>query len=328
MNKLVKNSSRLIAKTKFLIIKRSPEIFLVGGIGLIIGGAVWACQKSRKLDAVLDCDRGDRESLKAEYIAEQERKADAEEMMQENPEEVDPDDLIVMTEKEYSKECRLITLTTASELVKMYAIPSICIVAGIGMIVQGHRILCKRNAALLAAYTALDKSFEEYRNRVRERYGEDTERDIYNGTSYEVALDEDGKPKKPKELVPVMGYSVSPYAILFNPDDTKEWQRSPDLNYIFLKCQQNAANDRLWRDGYLFLNTARKMLGFKETAQGALCGWILPTDAKSREDMDGYVDFRIFDDSGSLDPSKVDEEGYILIDFNCQGVIYDKIDKL
>lgn len=315
---IAKTGGRMLAKAKFVLNKRSPEIFLGAGIVAIVGGTIWACHVSRRLDATNDEFEYMREEIDYDYEEGQE----ALKMAKESEETTELP--AVMTEKEYKHECTMLAFSRVGTYVKMYAPAVICIGGGIGMIVQGHRILCKRNAALLAAYTALDETFTEYRKRVKDRFGEDVEHDIYTGTTYEVALDEKGKPKKPKELVPVVGDSISPYSEVWDEGSTKEWMKSMDYNYTFLLCQQNAANNKLWFDGYLLLNTVRKMLGLKENPTGAICGWILPEGA-DKENGDDFVDFGCFLKDGGLDASKFTADGGILLDFNCQGVIYDKI---
>ena len=52
----------------------------------------------------------------------------------------------------------------------------------IAALTRSHNILTKRNAALTAAYGALEKGFSEYRARVVEKYGEEEDRDFRYGT--------------------------------------------------------------------------------------------------------------------------------------------------
>jgi hypothetical protein len=99
--------------------------------------------------------------------------------------------------------------------------------------------------------------------------------------------------------------SPSPYSRVF--DETNEnWRRDKNLNLLFLQSQQNYMNHRLRRNGHVFLNEVYDALGFKRTQDGQLAGWL--------NDDRGYVFF---------DLSNFDEFG--LIDFNVDGVIYDKL---
>lgn len=308
------SAGKIIPKMKFLIDKHSPEIWLGAGIVCIVGGTVLACKASRNIDSIMGAHEGKREMIDIEYYEAQ----DALEDNRVNGSEPDEESLEIV--KNYKKECARCTLITAGEFVKEYAPAVILITGGIGMIINGHRILCKRNAALLAAYSTLEQAFTDYRGRVAQRYGNDVENDIYTGKTYteetKIEIDENGKKKKIKEQVPVVGTSVSPYARFFDAESTDEWQKSPSYNHTFLICQQNSANDKLRRDGYLFLNTVYRMLGLSETPTGAICGWILPKDDELH-DGDNYVDFGMFDTA--------EDNNHILLDFNCQGIIYDLI---
>ena len=51
-------------------------------------------------------------------------------------------------------------------------------IGGIFAATQVYEVLVKRNIALAAAYTAVDKSFKEYRGRVIERFGKELDREL------------------------------------------------------------------------------------------------------------------------------------------------------
>lgn len=310
-----------ISKLKFLLQKHSPEIWVGAGIVTIIAGTVMACRGTRHLDDILDFHE-----VGVDEIDAIRRENDAYEkgVITEDEFSFDADDVKKMTEKQHRIEKAKITLKTAGYISKEYAPAVVLIGGGILMIINGHRILCKRNAAILAAYSALEQSFGDYRSRVRERYGDEVDQELYSGTTYiestRTVTDEEGKKKKVKEKVPVLGVSVSPYARFFDEANTKEWTKATDYNHTFLTCQQNYANDKLRIRGYLFLNEVYRMLGLTETPTGAICGWILPEHSGTEEDGDSYVQF-IIHDGRDLETN----EGGLLIDFNCQGVIYEKI---
>ena len=92
---------------------------------------------------------------------------------------------------------------------------------------------------------------------------------------------------------------------------------------MFLKLQQSYANKRLKEEGYLFLNDVYEMLGFLKTSAGQVVGWIYDEDIPNG---DNFVDFGIY----NIDNPKANDfvNGYersIVLDFNVDGIIYDKI---
>lgn len=312
-----------IEKIKFLASKHSPELWLGAGIAVVIGGVVYACHKSRSLN-----DMSEEYDFELEFI-ESERDQT---VMETLPDGIDPHS-VVATDVEDEEERKIVVAANkkakrdilklraefAIEYARMYAPAVVMMGTGFAMIIYGHRILNKRNIALVSAYATLEEAFNAYRERVRQRYGDQIEDDIYTGKQYDTITTtvegEDGKKKKVKEQIAVVTDPVSQYARFFAEGETSEWFKSFDTNHTFLMCQQNAANDKLRRDGFLMLNTVYDMLGLRPSSTGAICGWVLPEDGEPPEG-DDYVDFGMIDDR---------ENNRILLNFNCQGMVYDKI---
>ena len=90
---------------------------------------------------------------------------------------------------------------------------------------------------------------------------------------------------------------------------------------MYLRRQQEFANEMLRSKGHLFLNEVYDILGFPRTKAGQVVGWIY--DEKNPVG-DNYVDFGIYD---ITDERKRDFiNGYersILLDFNVDGNIWD-----
>lgn len=198
-------------------------------------------------------------------------------------------------------------------VVKLYAPATIVGVASITALTGSHIVLNKRNASLTAGYAALSKAYDEYRDRVRDEIGEDREGDLYRGIRVEKVETEDGK----KEIVRIADPNkLSPYARFFDEFST-EWHKDAELNRIFLQCQQNYFNMLLQSRGHVFLNDVYDGLGLERTGPGSVVGWVIS------EDGDNYVDFGLFSVRSS---SFIDgHEPRILLDFNVDGVIWDKI---
>ena len=92
---------------------------------------------------------------------------------------------------------------------------------------------------------------------------------------------------------------------------------------FFLQQQQNYLNDKLKRQGYLFLNDAYKALGFDVTKAGQVVGWIYD---ENHPIGDNYVDFGIFNINSEAARRFVNGlEKCIWLDFNVDGDILDLI---
>ena len=112
-------------------------------------------------------------------------------------------------------------------------------------------------------------------------------------------------------------YSI--YARFFD-ELSSSWNPEPEYNNLFLRCQQNYVNDLLNARGHVFLNEVYDRLGIPRSKAGAVVGWTLHGEG------DGYIDFGIFDGWKPKAREFVNgHEGAILLDFNVDGIIYDKL---
>ena len=193
------------------------------------------------------------------------------------------------------------------KIAKLYAPSAGVMVLSIAALTNSHVILTKRNNALMGAYSLLQTAYANYREKVREELGEDKELEIYNSVT------KDFDPAGGKILNP---NKMSPYARVFD-ETCSEYQKDGEMNRLFIMCQQNWANDILQARGHLFLNEVYTMLGFEHSSQGAIVGWVISKDG------DNYVDFGIFVRENSRFVNGI--EPAIWLDFNVNGVIYDKI---
>ncbi len=310
MNKteLMNNVTRKFHRVAFKFKKHSPELLVVGGVVGVVGSAVMACKATTKLDTILDETKGNVDKIHHAV---------------EHPETL-PEPY---TEEDGKKDLVIVYTQAAVKVAKLYA-PAV-IVGGLSItaILAGHNITRKRNVALAAAYTAVDKSFKEYRGRVVERFGEALDKELkYNLKTKEVeeiVTNEDGTEtvvKKTVEVADPNGYSV--YARFFD-DGCIGWTKDPEYNLMFLKDQQRYANDLLQTRGHLFLNEVYDMLGIPRNKMGQVVGWIY--DEKNPVG-DNFVDFGIYDVHDEAKRNFVNGyERTILLDFNVDGNIMDLI---
>lgn len=300
---LKETATRSLSLAKLAIQKRSPEILIGVGIVSIVGGTIAACRATLKVESILD-----------EHAV----------MMDDIQSGLD-DEEAIYTEKDAQKDKTIALFKTSAKLVKNYAPSALLIGFGVGCVIGSHNIMVKRQAALLGAYNALEKAFEEYRKRVANEIGEERERDLYDGVQTIDVLDEStGEMVKESRTA---GIPISPYARFFD-ESSVNWVNNAPKNRFTLKMIQNMANDRLKARGYLFLNEVYEMLGFPpemNTEAGQVVGWVYG-------EGDGFVDFNLFrtctnDEAINEGRRRFvnDLEPSVLLDFNVHGVIMDLV---
>lgn len=213
------------------------------------------------------------------------------------------------------KDIALAKVKYVGNIAKLYA-PSVTLgVASVACILAAHGILHKRNVALAAAYKLVEGQFSDYRKRVVEEHGEEKDREYFKGIrEVEVKNEETGKVEKKKKFDTITGKSG--YARFFD-EGSKYWQRVPEMNLAWLRTQEAYFNQRLQAYGHVFLNEVYDALGIPRTQAGQVVGWVIS------EDGDNYIDFDIYnpDNANFVNGANIG----ILLDFNVDGVIYDKI---
>ena len=322
---IAKKVSGAFYKASFKLKQYSPEILVVTGVLGAVASTVMACKATTKIDTILANAKEDIDVIHkyAEVKEIEVVSADGEITTE------------VYTPEDSKKDLAIVYAQTGVKLAKLYA-PAVAVgVLSITSILAGSNILRKRNVALVAAYNALDNSFKRYSNGVIERFGEEVHRELkYNIKAQkieETVVDEEtGKKKKVKSNINVIDPDKnlnSPYARFYDDGNTC-WEKDPESNLYFLRAEQNYANDRLKARGYLFLNEVYERLGIPTTEAGQFVGWIYDPENPDHEG-DNYVDFGIYDlhREGCRDFVN-GRESVILLDFNVDGAIHKKIEKV
>lgn len=293
-------NSRMIGRAGLILKKYSPEILTGVGLASMTAGAFLAIRATTKLE---------KELLMAETRVVEIR--EAHELSIDNP-EVEP-----YSHREYERALRRAYLRNVMEFTKLYGPAVTLFVSGVGSILAGHGIMRKRNVALVAAYNAVEKSFAAYRARVIQDLGDEKDRDYRYGITETTEKGEDGKRVTSAVVDPG---SMSRYARIFD-ETNPEWQREPGFNQFFLTSTQNWFNDKLLAVGHVFLNEVYERLGFEHTKEGAVVGWVIGSNGG-----DQFIDFGIYDAANQAKRDFVNGyEQSIWLDFNVDGLIYDKI---
>lgn len=302
-NEIMKSVSGVINKTTMTLKKHSPEILVVAGVVGAVASAVIACKATTKVGKITEEAK---DNIDAIHEAEKNGVTPTGE---------------IYTKEDAQKELAVTYIQTGIKYAKLYAPAVILGSLSVTSILASNNILRKRNIALGAAYAAIDKSYKEYRGRVIERFGEEVDKELkYNIKAKkfeEVETDpETGKQKKVKKTVMVADPNLqSDYAVYFD-NKSRNYETNMDYNRMFLKAQQQYANDKLQARGHVYLNEVLDDLDLPRTPAGQIVGW-------TKDGPDGYINFRIIEVERETEDGR--HEPALLLDFNVEGDIWSQM---
>ena len=304
---LINNVTRGLHKTGLKFKKHSPEILVAAGVVGTVASAVMACKATTNLSGIIEESKEQLDQIHG-YVDEHGYSEK-------------------YTEEDSKKDLAIVYAQTGVKLVKLYAPAVILGTVSIASIVTSHRILNKRNIALTAAYTAVNKSFKEYRGRVIERFGKELDRELkYNIKAQEIeetVVGEDGTETTVTKTVDVIDPSTIDDTARIWYEGNPGWSKDPEYNLMFLKRQQAYATDKLRQQGFLFLNDVYDMLGFPKTAAGQIIGWVYD---EKHPVGDNFVDFGLYDIHDKKKAEFVNGyERSVVLEFNHDGNILDMI---
>lgn len=312
---IVNKMGGVFHKAGFKLQKHSPEILVISGIVGVVVSAVLACKATTKVSEILEETKKNVDDI---------HECEANETLE-----------AVYSVEDVKKDLTIVYIQTGIKFIKLYAPAVVLGVISITSILASNNILRKRNIALGAAYTAVDKGFKEYRKRVVEKFGKDVDKELKYGIKAkkikESSTDpETGKEVKTEKTVFVVNPSdISEFARFFEQYTTDEegntivnhnWDPNNEYNLMFIKAQERYANDLLKAKKRLFLNEVYEMLGLPRSKAGQIVGWVYDPEDTSR---DNYVDFGLYQDNLSYSDFVNGYDPAILLDFNVDGNIWD-----
>lgn len=297
LNALTKpNLRKAASRTVFAVRRFSPEILTTVGIAGTVTAAVFAAKATLRLEPIVDEINGD---LKEAHARAEQFPASE------------------YSSTDHKRDVLKVYIHGAGKLTKLYG-PSLALgTVSIACIVGGHGVLYKRNVAAIAAYAGLEEQFKRYRARVAEEFGDDKDRDFRFGVREDIVVDDDGTEQA---VVKIDASALKDDFIWVYDESNRNFKSSPDYNMSWVRTQEKMADDRLKREGFLFLNDALESLGFERTKTGALTGWVMDAEG------DNFVDFGIIDAQslGARVFGNADADA-IYLNFNVDGIIIDQL---
>lgn len=260
--------------------KHGPELLIAGAIVSGVGAIATAIISTIKLNKVLEpCNK------KIDLVKNN---------LNQHKKDNNPDII-----KEDKKQLALAYGHAALKIAALYTPSVLFFATSVGCMLGSHKIMKGRNLALAAACTTLDTSYKAYRERVKEKLGDEAEEKIYQGITKKKVTTTNPETGK-EETKTIKGTSIPTHGnawdVMFD-ESSRCWEPSSTRNYEFLTLQQSYSNNRLKQRGYLFLYEVFEDLGLTKEIVGDdkwraahYIGWMYDPEDKNR---DSFVDFGI-----------------------------------
>lgn len=303
------NMKLILSKAGFVLKQASPEILIGFGLAMSVGAIFSACSKMKQTEEV-------KEDLQEELeiIAEEEEKGT----------------------KEYFFASFKAGSKSLWRYVKIFWLPILMEILAIVSIWYSHGMMVKRNADLASAAVVLTQQLDKYRERVRDKVGEETENDLFYGLTNKkvgetTVTDENGKEKKVKIYEKVMTDGAGgPFDRVFDKSNHCWQGNNPGNNMVFLTAVLRSARDIMeyrattHSNGWITINEVLTQLGFDAVEEGFYWGWVWSSyDPKFAHT---YIDFGINDFSNAVVRDFVNNyEAAIPLHFNCQPINFKEL---
>ena len=304
----------------------SPEILLVIGVAGVVGSTVLACKATLKAHDIKE---------EAERSLKEIHDCEADEGLADK-----------YTEEDAAKDKVNLFIKTAVKLSGLYLPSALLGGCSVACILLSHKIMTDQKAAAIAFANTATAALAEYRTKIAEKYGSGADEEIRYGVSTNKSTDPalysetdgSGKPIESEEKCAEIG-DASLYATLIDRS-CGIWDKSTDMTLMNLHSAIRHLNDTLTaratakKPGYLFLWEVYDYLDIPRERwpkESYLVGWLYD---KANEKLHNYVDFgpmyvlsREDADGGQyyIREEKGGSDQSVLIDFNIDGIIYDRI---
>lgn len=313
--KFMENARRVCNKALFSVKKNSPKILTGGAIIFGIGTVVATWIAARKTDEVLEAPKAIIAEAKAKEITEE------------------------YTEKDQKRDIRHGYVRGAAAIIKLYSPAVLMGASSIACILGSYRILSARNAGLAMANGILTKEFNDYREKVAEKYGKEEDYNLRFGDKTEEVeektTDENGEEKTEVVKKPSKKYEKRDFARVFD-ENSSAWSedfthRIHNLIYI-----RDDLERQLRENDVLPLAAAYKAFGWPVTQASFQYGWVNKkgTYPSTHIDFGVPIDDPVWRNNAEMAWRKnaythanmVDKRDvYFWIEFNCTELVYSDL---
>lgn len=245
--------------------EHSPAILVGVGIIGFVATVVTACKQTTKLSDILD-----------------EAKAEEDQIVNFDPSKMEKE--VEYTEEDRKNDLKILRRKTTLKIIRNYAVPAAIGIASIASILCGFKILNGRYLVATSAYATLEKLHEKYRERIRDKYGDDADRYGETGVWHEreEIIDEETGETKVVDKCTVVPEDAkdNPFFHIIGPGDYLYEKFGGDLNMIEAQAVAYWKNFQVRVDHGEYVNVNRDVMGAffpgdfeKLTDIGQISGW-------------------------------------------------------
>lgn len=311
-------------------------IQIVSSVAALIACGVDACVQSQKLPEVIDEVKEDIENTK-----KLKENIEPDNMVDEDGRHVVPK----YSSFNYYRDLFKSYLRGVWRLTKMYGIPIVGTIISVLGIFGAYKHVKIEADTNKAAFVALYEMYNNYRENVRNTYGDIIDRDFAMNAKRVVdeypvldkngnqKVDKNGNPKTAKSEYKEIGADYNdPKYILWCPETapfdydntTEDPKTRVELNVSKLMIAEDSMNEKLRREGVVFINHVAKELGVKPREEWQVLGW---SKAKGFDGEVNRISFNIMNFDGEDGESRMRfmkglEDG-ILLELNHCGYVAD-----
>lgn len=291
-----------VGKVRFK--KAAPHIMFACGIAGVIFTIVDSCVKSRTLDETLDEEVTEVDEKK-EIVEDLKARREAGEAI--SDEEF----------KEAKKALRAARVKFIKKMARVYALDAAVGITSICLLAGSHYILTRDLLFTATALTAVNEQFRDYRAGVREKYGEEVDREIMyerHMTTREMTItNEDGEEETVEVDVADWREGHSVYAMAFCKTYCGDmFVDNQHYDVLSINNMIDMLEKRWQTEPVVYLSEAYKFLCHDQTPESIKAGWV-----KGYEKGDGTINVEVIPTVFEFIPGQL-ENGYI-IDFNVDG---------
>ena len=289
--------------SKFMNLKNSmkksaPELLVVGGAMLFAATIVSACKTAIKTKEIVDKANEEVEAINNTPNSPEYTQEDAE------------------------KDIKTVKRKARIQIIGKVAVTTALAAGTLTCFFTADHMRKERHLALLAAAEMERRAFDNYRQGVRERYGDDADAELkYKLVNKEWEEEETdpktGKKKKVKKKTTVSELREHDGFTRIFDEFNDLWVKEAPYNLQNLLQAQSNANKMLRERGFVTVNDVYDLLHFERVRAGQFAGWIWdPSDLSCQEGT--HIDFGFWDMANDEGKKRflLGYERSVILDFN------------